>query len=295
MKRTSYPFNYPSHGESDVWPLTLPLPQVESWEQWPNIEKYMRDMEGNPTFEEMIEPVEFLNQVKAEYWKNIAPRLSKLWEAEIMEVTEAEVVRNAIDMLSKPSYFSSYQRWAGLYKTFAMARFLTEEAAYASNYGRGVLLYNEPAIFSDLVMGKYIEALLALPDPERLLNFDVSAHHEIIEWGEDIVVLTEQEALDRVSANIRETVSTFSPDWLSQMTGFPRVIFTAIQNDVGYENPLGQSAIIALIEGSCGFDEFVDASIDDDGMGQFINAYDGETFEYDIFGNHYVVFRTGEV
>ena len=54
-----------------------------------------------------------------------------------------------------------------------------------------------------------------------------------------------------------EMLSYFSPGWTSTMTGLPGVVFEAIQENVPTSD--ANDAYRALIEATCGVDEFVEA------------------------------------
>ena len=70
-----------------------------------------------------------------------------------------------------------------------------------------------------------------------------------------------------------EMLSYFSPGWTSTMTGLPSVVFEAIQENVPTSD--ANDAYRALIEATCGVDEFVEAAIDADGWENFLPGSDG--------------------
>jgi len=100
----------------------------------------------------------------------------------------------------------------------------------------------------------------------------------------DYIVLTDDEADEKVEDYIRDSVWAFTPDWLASFTGFDESIFKAIQsNDMCESN---NEAILSLIENNPneeGFDEFVRQSVSSDGRGHFMSSYDGGENEFNCF------------
>lgn len=58
------------------------------------------------------------------------------------------------------------------------------------------------------------------------------------------------------------------------MTGLPSVVFEAIQENVPVSD--ANDAYRALIEATCGVNEFIEAAIDADGWEQFLPGTNGE-------------------
>lgn len=93
-------------------------------------------------------------------------------------------------------------------------------------------------------------------------------------YGGGYLVLTDEEATLYTKANIIETCSYFTADFLETMTGIPAVVFKHLVDE--------NEAVLETIEKTCGIDEFVDEAIRWDGRGHFIGCYDGEENEATI-------------
>ena len=92
--------------------------------------------------------------------------------------------------------------------------------------------------------------------------------------GKEYKVLTDEEATICAKANIIETCSHFTAEFLETMTGMPSVVFEHLVDE--------NEAVFETIEKTCGIDEFVDEAIRWDGRGHFIAHYDGEENEVTI-------------
>lgn len=89
------------------------------------------------------------------------------------------------------------------------------------------------------------------------------------EVGNGVVfsVLNEDEKLAVAKRNVKKTISTMNPSFLSQMTGIDVEVF----DDLAENN----EAIAAIVEGTCGLDKLVLKAVEFDGWGHFI-ASNGE-------------------
>ena len=100
---------------------------------------------------------------------------------------------------------------------------------------------------------------------------------------EEFLVLTDEEADEKVADYIRETVWAFSPEFLaSHMTGIDPEDLKPIQEKCESANPI----IIKLIDD---LDHFIADAIASDGRGHFLATYDGEEVELE---NGLLMFRT---
>ena len=79
-------------------------------------------------------------------------------------------------------------------------------------------------------------------------------------------------ATELVMESQSEMLSYFSPGWTSTMTGLPSVVFEAIQENVPTSD--ANDAYRALIEATCGLDEFI-VPIIADGWENFLPGSDG--------------------
>lgn len=106
-------------------------------------------------------------------------------------------------------------------------------------------------------------------------EIEISRYDEnTLEVGrEEYLVLTEEEADERVADYIRETAWAFRPEFLaSHMTGIDPEDLKPIQEKCESANPI----ILKLIDD---MDHFIADAIASDGRGQFLSTYDGEEVE----------------
>ena len=96
--------------------------------------------------------------------------------------------------------------------------------------------------------------------------------------GGEYLVLTDEEADEEAKKEIKESLWAFNAIFIlneCNMENYNKVekSLTAMQKACCEDC---NDFILALIEGSCGLDKFVDDAIDTDGRGHFISSYDGE-------------------
>lgn len=107
------------------------------------------------------------------------------------------------------------------------------------------------------------------------------------EYDEDgnYLVLTDDEADEKAAEYIEETLWAFNPSFLAGVTGIDETVFKAIAaNDRCEDN----NEAIRLLVGD-EFDNLVEQAIAADGRGHFLNTYDGEENEvnlYDVTGRN---------
>lgn len=107
--------------------------------------------------------------------------------------------------------------------------------------------------------------------------------------GEDVIVADDDNA-DRLTREcIEELLWAFTPEFLASETGLPEEVFQALADSGRCES--NNEAIMALVEQTCGLEEFVSSAIDADGRGHFLSGYDGKEGEIEIDGDIYYVYR----
>tara|TARA_B100000282_G_scaffold290972_1_gene262617 strand:- start:525 stop:929 length:405 start_codon:yes stop_codon:yes gene_type:complete len=94
--------------------------------------------------------------------------------------------------------------------------------------------------------------------------------------NEEYMVLTDDEADDKVAEYIKETVWAFNPDFLASHSGIDREVFEKLQDSCETAN----DAIFKLIKD---FNKFVQEAIATDGRGHFLSGYDGNENEQGDF------------
>ncbi len=117
------------------------------------------------------------------------------------------------------------------------------------------------------------------------LDVDADEAQRLID-NDDYIVLTDEEADEKASESILDSVWAFRPSFLSSFTGFDESIFEAIQaNDKCESN---NPAILQLIDDKEGF---VQEAISADGRGHFMSSYDGDENEQTINGTTFYIYR----
>ena len=106
-------------------------------------------------------------------------------------------------------------------------------------------------------------------------------------WSREYMVLTEHERYKKAKEYIQETLWAFLPSFLSKETGLPEEVFRALSEKCEDEN----DAILALVEKTCGLDDFVKSAIEADGYGHFLAYYDGEEEVVNVEGEDYFIYR----
>ena len=106
--------------------------------------------------------------------------------------------------------------------------------------------------------------------------------------GEEYLVLTEDEADKTAKEEIKNSLWAFKAEFILQECDMD--ISNKVENSlIAMQKACCEDCnefILALIEGSCGLDKFVDDAIGFDGRGHFISEYDGE--EVDAEGEYYI-------
>ena len=310
MKTTSWPLNYP---KSDSWPPQPKFETAASWEQYPNISSWalMMVTGGNYTkevemvFEKILAPqlARLWERLYAPYFdvgdgrggkgkyldRMIAWNLDLLRNGNSYNISPSTLLRNlgiddrfgVWDVLN-PAPLFEYNFREILRHKLLECRYLvdTADSEYLETMkARGALLFNTPDPFSPLILGKLPVATFnnwEYSEILRDLDLDyvdkVVSHEELFE-NRILRTVTVRFATELVMESQSEMLSYFSPGWTSTMTGLPSVVFEAIQENVPTSD--ANDAYRALIEATCGVDEFVEAAIDADGWENFLPGSDG--------------------
>lgn len=93
--------------------------------------------------------------------------------------------------------------------------------------------------------------------------------------SEEYLVLDDNEANEFAREEIEDSLWAFNPAFLACETELPEEVFEPMSNL--YESANG--AIRAIIDKTCGMDQFVESAIAADGRGHFLSRYDGEENE----------------
>lgn len=110
--------------------------------------------------------------------------------------------------------------------------------------------------------------------------------NDIYSFGnEEYMILTDDEADEKVAEYIKETVWAFNPSFLSCHSGIDEDVFKLLQEKCESAN----EAILKLIKD---FDHFVEDAIASDGRGHFLSGYDGEENDHEHDNETYYIYRT---
>lgn len=102
--------------------------------------------------------------------------------------------------------------------------------------------------------------------------------------GEEYYIGTKKEMTSACEEYIKETVWAFRSSFLAEQTDIPEEVFTLMQDKCEGAN----DGILAIINKTCGLDEFCSAAISEDSIGQFLNSYDSTDQEFEYNGETYV-------
>ena len=310
MKTTSWPLNYP---KSDSWPPQPKFETAASWEQYPNISSWalMMVTGGNYTkevemvFEKILAPqlAKLWERLYAPYFDEAEGGIGTGSNLDRMIAWNLDLLRNGNNSrLSPPSVLI---RNLGIDDRFGVWDVLNPAPLFEYNFreilrhkllecrylvdtadreyletmkARDALLFNTPDPFSPLILGKLPAATFnnwEFSEKLRSLGEDEIIEGERDELFENRIIrtVTLGFATELVMESQSEMLSYFSPGWTSTMTGLPSVVFEAIQENVPTSD--ANDAYRALIEATCGLDEFIAAAIIADGWENFLPGSDG--------------------
>lgn len=111
--------------------------------------------------------------------------------------------------------------------------------------------------------------------------------------GADYLIFeTYSEAENAASECIDELLWAFNSSFLADETGIDQEVFDAIQANDRCES--NNSAIRAIVEGTCGVDSLGESAISGDGIGHFLSSYDGDEIELNckLTGATFYAYRT---
>jgi hypothetical protein len=103
--------------------------------------------------------------------------------------------------------------------------------------------------------------------------------------GEEYMILTDDEADEKVAEYIKDSVWAFNPSFLSCHSGIDQDVFKLLQEKCESAN----EAILKLIKD---FDHFVEDAVASDGRGHFLSSYDGYENEQEHDNETYYIYRT---
>ena len=107
---------------------------------------------------------------------------------------------------------------------------------------------------------------------------------------EEYAIGTDEEADQACAEYVHDSAWAFNASFVLSECGLPSDLEEAIQTFQSEKCESANDAIVALIEKTCGMDEFVKAAISADGRGHFLSGYDGN--ENDSEDGAFVIYRT---
>lgn len=138
----------------------------------------------------------------------------------------------------------------------------------------------------DLTQNEKVRALqnhLNLNDDE--VNNITFNGDEFLHGDREYLILTDDEAEEKATDYIRESVWAFNSSFLSSHTGIDEDVFKLLSEKCESSN----DAILSMIKD---FDHFVSDAICSDGRGHFISFYDGDEHIEEINNTEYFIYRT---
>lgn len=120
-------------------------------------------------------------------------------------------------------------------------------------------------------LSKYLELT---KEEEKEIYYE---SYDIYCYGnEEYLVLTDDEADEKVAEYIKDSVWAFNPSFLSSHSDIDEGVFKLLQDKCESAN----EAVLKLIKD---FDKFVEDAVGTDGRGHFLSSYDGEENEIGLF------------
>lgn len=112
--------------------------------------------------------------------------------------------------------------------------------------------------------------------------------------GSEYLVLTDEEANDMADEAVKELLWAFNANFILSTCGLNtnQTVAKSLQRMQEEACESCNDFILALIEGTCGLDEFTQEAIYEDGRGHFLSTYDGEEHEINIGSETYYIYRT---
>ena len=138
----------------------------------------------------------------------------------------------------------------------------------------------------DLTQNEKVRALqnhLDLNDDE--VNNITFNGDEFLHGDREYLILTDDEAEEKATDYIKESVWAFNSSFLSSHTGIDEDVFKLLSEKCESSN----DAILSMIKD---FDHFVGDAISSDGRGHFIASYDHDEHIEEINGDEYFIYRT---
>lgn len=129
-------------------------------------------------------------------------------------------------------------------------------------------------------LSKYLELT---KEEEKEIYYE---SYDIYCYGnQEYLVLTDDEADEKVAEYIKDSVWAFNPSFLSSHSGIDEGVFKLLQDKCESAN----EAILKLIKD---FDEFVQDAIGTDGRGHFLSSYDGYENDHEHDNETYYIYQT---
>jgi hypothetical protein len=112
--------------------------------------------------------------------------------------------------------------------------------------------------------------------------------------GSDYLVLTDSEADEACAEHVKNSLWAFNADFILSEAGLDSSYSTAksLTELQGNSCENCNDLILAIIEGTCGLDSFVQSAMIADGRGHFLATYDGDELEQDICKQTFYIYKT---
>ena len=107
---------------------------------------------------------------------------------------------------------------------------------------------------------------------------------------EEYLVLTDEEADEKLKEDIEQSIWAFNPDFIEGETGISGLakLIKAASNECEKLN----EPLLEIVEKTCGIDNFVQDADDADGRGHFLASYNDVENEVKVDGKIFYIYRT---
>jgi hypothetical protein len=103
--------------------------------------------------------------------------------------------------------------------------------------------------------------------------------------------LTDDEATAQAESDIKNSLWAFNADFILSECNLSHAGLKSFQSMLSEGCEDANDFVEALIDGTCGMDNFMASAISADGRAHFINTYDGNEDEETVNGETYYIYR----
>ena len=138
---------------------------------------------------------------------------------------------------------------------------------------------NDQEDFRVVALSKHLE----LTEEEKEIHYE--SNDTYCFGNEQYMILTDDEADEKVAEYIKDSVWAYNPSFLSSHSDIDEGVFKLLQDKCESAN----EAVLKLIKD---FDKFVEDAVGTDGRGHFLSSYDGEENDHEHDNETYYIYQT---